>query len=857
MKKIPIVFATNENYAPYAGVTITSLVENSSKDFFYDIYVFYTDLSEDTINRFHRMNGKNFSVTCKDVNAYIDRELLYENFHFSKEMYYRILIPTILEQYKKVIYLDCDMVVLGDIAELYQTDLKGYVLAGVNDIMHKTSKNYVANTVKLDPQKYINSGMLVINCEEFIKQKIKEKCFETLATIDIKLRYPDQDIINITCQNKIMYLDSCWNYIWHYNFPRYNQTPDLLLSEEDQKLYEEKSKNIKILHYTSNIKPWNNYNTELSEYFFKYVGLTESFKDIIYERYNKLGMKNYVVFQHFDCFEDEFVFVGAFCTLEKYLNNDKICVDINGKTTQLQFFYERIIDIRNLCYSQNYFRIILKRQECQDGFKIRFFRESRPNEKLNIVTGRYFPIDSKLGSRAYITHNLAFYIANNELKFTTFGRNARRKHEKLVLKKLKTKLGKSGKKSYWVRKVYHLTKLFFRRKIWLISDRMDSAGDNGEAFFKFIRTHKPKNTKVYFVLRKSSADYKRLKKYGKVVEPLSLKYDLLFLHCRQTISSQLDTESYYPYYLDYLKDLRVHNKITFLQHGIIKDDLSRAYSKFSQNMNFFVTSAQGEYKSLIETPAYGLESRNVVLTGLPRYDYLENEPEKVIYILPTWRNNLLKDVKEKNINELQSSQFYKFYSELLNNNELSEFLQKTGYVLKFVPHHLAKLMFEDFVPQYNNIEIVTDNVSYNEIFKSGSLLVTDYSSTAFDFVYLKKPVIYCQFDKDSIYSDHTYKMGYFDYGRDGFGPVTYNLKECIQEIKKCVLSNCSMNKKYMKRVESFFAYRDKNNCQRVLDVIDKYDFKQPNLYQRYKTCIKDHGFKYTIKRIWLKIIGRI
>ena len=169
-KRVPVVFATNENYAPYAGVTITSIVENSSKDFFYDIYVFYTELSKETINAFETMSGKNYSVTCVDVNSYIDKELLYENFHFSKEMYYRILIPTILSQYEKVIYLDCDMVVLGDLSELYQTDLQGYVLAGVSDVQHYDSKRYVEDTLGLDTKKYINSGMLVINCKEFKKQ---------------------------------------------------------------------------------------------------------------------------------------------------------------------------------------------------------------------------------------------------------------------------------------------------------------------------------------------------------------------------------------------------------------------------------------------------------------------------------------------------------------------------------------------------------------------------------------------------------------------------------------------------------------------------------------------------------------
>lgn len=854
-KLIPIVFATNENYAPYAGVTISSLVDNSSKDFFYDIYVFFTDLSAETISRFEQMKGENFSVKCLDVNAYINKEILYENFHFSKEMYYRILIPTILKKYKKVIYLDCDMVVLGDISELYQTDLSGYVLGGVNDIMHKMSKENVLNNLKLDPEKYINSGMLVINTAEFLKNKIKEKCFDILKTSTIKFRYPDQDIINLACQGKIKYLDPCWNYIWHYNFPTFNQSPKLRLSEEDQKAYIQKTKNIKILHYTSNVKPWSNFNTKFSNYFFKYAKKTKEFKDIIFERYNKLPRKNYIALQFFDCFGDKVVVTGTFNTIEDYLYHDKVFVNINGKISKLNWQLSRNVTINNLCYSQNLFTLTLSLNQCKKGLKVSFFRENRKTEKLLITAGKHFPIESPLGNSFYFG-KCSFGVKSNEIQVKIAGRKTRKNNEKVLQKKLKNNFGRAGKKSAWLRKLYFLTKPFFRKNVWLVSDRLDSAGDNGEAFFKYLKENKPKGVKAYFVIKKSSPDHKRMKKIGKVVAPHTNKFNLLFLHAKKNISSQLDRYIIEPYFTKYLKDILAGQQTVFLQHGIIKDDLSNAYSRFNQGMDLFVTSAKAEYDSIAFNKDYGLGANNVILTGLARFDYLENNPEKIIYVLPTWRHSLLRFVQEENLTELKKSDFYKFYSEFLNNKKLVSLLDEYGYKLKFVPHELAKVMFRDFVPTSQNIEVEACNVSYQEIFKTGSILVTDYSSTAFDFAYLMKPVIYVQFDKDTIYSNHTYKPGYFEYERDGLGKVTYDLDSAINEIENTLKNNAKMDKIYLDRVKNFYAFTDRNNCERTLKEITRFDVKKHSLAKRAKLCFKEHGFKYTCKRVVAKILGR-
>ena len=851
---IPIVFATNDNYAPYAGVCITSLILNSSKDYFYDIYIFHTDLSQEIISKFLEMKGENYSITLKNVNEYIDKEInLYENFHFSKEMYYRILIPTILSQYKRVIYLDCDMLVIGDISELFNVDLDGCIIGGVNDVMHHISKNYVSQIVKLNPEKYINSGMLVIDCVKFKREKIKEKCFKILNTSGIKFRYPDQDIINLSCNGKIKFLDSKWNYIWHYNFPRVNKK-DLLLSDEDQKEYEKKSNNIKIIHYTSNIKPWNNYNTKYTKIYFEYIRKNKQFKNIIFERFNSIRFKNYITFQSFDIFNDKAVIVGAYYTIEDYLYHNSIFITINNQSKPLRFTYSRNIDLRNNCYVQSFFKVEINLKETKTKpISINFSRKIKPNEHLPILTGKCFPIDEKANSKLIFKFNYqqkVLELKNKSLIIRNCLDFSVRKYEKEIKKNLKQINTKRSRKSIFIRRLYYFTKPFIKKEIWFISDRENLAGDNGEAFFKYLKNNTPKKTKVYFVLNKKSPDYKRLKKFGKILQPQSIKYDLLFLHCKKIISSHIPWNIIEPFPLTYIKDLLFDKKIVFLQHGITKDDISESYSRINQGINLFITAAQREYDSIVDNPKYCFSRENVALTGFSRYDNLENEPQKIIYIIPTWRKYLTFGAEKNNF---VKSQFFKYYSNLLVNKKLIATLKRYNYVLKFIPHELMRPYFNNFKSESENVIIENNNISYSEIFKSGSLLITDYSSVAFDFAYLKKPIIYYQFDENEFFKNHTYSKGYFSYSEDGFGEVIKNEKELVNLIESKLSNNCKMDLEYIKRVDNFFKYNDKNNSERILKAICKYDRKKESLIKRMKVCFKQNGLKYTLKRIFIKL----
>ena len=121
--------------------------------------------------------------------------------------------------------------------------------------------------------------------------------------------------------------------------------------------------------------------------------------------------------------------------------------------------------------------------------------------------------------------------------------------------------------------------------------------------------------------------------------------------------------------------------------------------------------------------------------------------------------------------------------------------------------------------ELDEVFVSSEGYTYNDVFKKGALLFTDYSSTQFDFAYLKKPVVYCHFDKDEFFSSHSYKAGYFEYERDGFGEVTYDLDGAVDTLISYMENGCVMKEIYKARHDTFFAYDDRGNCKRVLDKI--------------------------------------
>ena len=121
---------------------------------------------------------------------------------------------------------------------------------------------------------------MLIDKDRFISEEIKDKCLFILKN-NKDLACPDQDALNIVCQDKVKFFDQVWNFQWHHSIGcNSNQSMGQLI-KEDEKDYEFAKNNIKILHFTSNIKPWNSPDQEQSIYFWKYAKQSPFFMDVL------------------------------------------------------------------------------------------------------------------------------------------------------------------------------------------------------------------------------------------------------------------------------------------------------------------------------------------------------------------------------------------------------------------------------------------------------------------------------------------------------------------------------------------------------------------------------------------------
>lgn len=362
------------------------------------------------------------------------------------------------------------------------------------------------------------------------------------------------------------------------------------------------------------------------------------------------------------------------------------------------------------------------------------------------------------------------------------------------------------------------------KKYILINDRPEKAGDNGEALFRHINEKRPDLKKyTYFVISEKSNDFTRLKEYGNVIKNGSLKHKILFLNSKIIYSSHTFKQFYIPFdekIYKYYIDL-TNYKFVWLQHGITKMDISPQANKILTSSDYVITALEKE-KEEFERTDYLYEKENVLLTGFARFDRLENKPENVITICPTWRKTLTGKILENGTHEplpgFEESDYYKVYSEILTSKKVSKLLSKNGYKLKFVIHPGMNQYLSSFKKfETEDILIVEQkDVNYSKLFSETKLMITDFSSVYFDFVYMKKPMIHFHFDEEVYFTQH-YLRGYYDERRDGFGDVLESPKEVISKIEYYFKNNFKMEEKYSERVDKIFKYTDKDNCERILN----------------------------------------
>ncbi len=376
-----------------------------------------------------------------------------------------------------------------------------------------------------------------------------------------------------------------------------------------------------------------------------------------------------------------------------------------------------------------------------------------------------------------------------------------------------------------IRLSYYCYKPFAHSNIWLISDRIAAAGDNGEALFRYIAKRPNDKLKPYFAISRSSPDYKRMKAYGRVINRGGFHYKMLFLHSNKVISSHADDFVINPFGAIWPDLIDLYNfDYVFLQHGITKDDISGWLNKYNKNIKLFVAAGKSEYESLLND-SYGYSKKEVRLTGFPRYDLLKNEPKNKLILAPTWRQGLAGATDSKtglrDYSDLfKGTEYFKFYQSLMEDARIVKALNKYDMTGELYLHPALSSQIADFKGG-SRFHIKNTPYDYKTAFQEGNILVTDYSSVFFDFAYLKKPVVYTQFDHDEFFQGHLYEKGYFSYQDDGFGPVAGDYEAAVQCIIDLLESGCKIQKNYEERVKKFFFKFDQNNSKRVYEAILK------------------------------------
>lgn len=353
--------------------------------------------------------------------------------------------------------------------------------------------------------------------------------------------------------------------------------------------------------------------------------------------------------------------------------------------------------------------------------------------------------------------------------------------------------------------------ILWHKKIWLVTEFGYEARDNGYSFFKYMRNTHP-DINCYFAIDFKSSDYSKIEELGNAINFGSFKHFAYWCGARYIISSK--TQGFCPsYYLSLLRK-RTHlwGKYVFLQHGITKDDQKFLYKKPSK-IDLFICGAKPEYDDI--KAHYGYKENEVAYTGFARFDSYHNIIAKnQILVIPTWRRYA------ENVNFVNTN-YFKVWSTFINSKEINDMLVKHNATMYFYLHPHFKDYSSLFITKLSNIKVLPfDKTDLQPLIRESMMFITDFSSLAFDYGYMKRPVIYYQYDEKEYFEKH-YIKGYFDYRRDGFGPVCNTFEATLVEIKKYLSKKDDVEKRYAANSNRFFELYDSLNCYRIFEAINK------------------------------------
>ncbi len=357
-----------------------------------------------------------------------------------------------------------------------------------------------------------------------------------------------------------------------------------------------------------------------------------------------------------------------------------------------------------------------------------------------------------------------------------------------------------------------------RKHLWLLCEYAAEAQDNAFALFRYLRENR-KDIDAVYAIKKHASAADAVKAIGPVVPFGSLRHWVYYLAAEVNISSQKGGKpnAAVCYLLEVVLGW-LKNKRVFLQHGVTKDDLPFLHAE-NAKLSLFCCAAKPEYEFIRDT--FGYAPGVVQYTGFCRFDaLLDAKPDPdLVLILPTWRMWLERDCKTAEA--FRESEYYRGWQSLLNDPALDALLSRTGKRAVFCVHRNVSKFEACFTSASERIAVKKwDEVCVPQLLRDAAALVTDFSSVYMDFAFMKKPVVYYQFDRETYRKGHL-PTGYFDYERDGFGPIAETVPDAIDTLRGVIENGCRMAAHFEERVDRFFTLRDRNSSARTTEAIEK------------------------------------
>jgi CDP-glycerol glycerophosphotransferase len=359
--------------------------------------------------------------------------------------------------------------------------------------------------------------------------------------------------------------------------------------------------------------------------------------------------------------------------------------------------------------------------------------------------------------------------------------------------------------------------------IWLICERRDEGRDNGFHLFRHVRTHHP-SVHAYYAITPTAADRDRVAPLGQIIDWGSFRHYLYWCLAECLISSQPGKCAPAPNWCwRAAKAGLVSHVSVYLGHGVTAINVAD-YRHRSQARHDLVVATAPRERDYFQT-ALQHDEEAVQLLGFCRFDALHEpcEVRRQVLLMPTWRrwfHGLIDKLgKGAAIAAFRESEYFGALNALLTSQRLHAALEETDHHLVFYPHYGAQDYLAAFDRPHDRVNIA-DRHHYDvqQLLKESRILVTDFSSVSFDFAYMGKPVVYFLPDEKRYFAEH-FERGYFDFDKDGFGPVTRDAGATVAAVEELLRGDGGQSAAYRERMERFFPLRDNRNCARTMAAV--------------------------------------